>query len=96
MKKTIYVFILRSEWNRWSDIIHLQDMRQQLHKLTEELRNMKETGKTDVAAEVIKKILETIQQTDGNSGTEGRSRYGTLLAIHILDLQRTWPKFYSA
>ena len=51
-------------------------MRKQLHKLTEELRNLKDAGKTEVAAEVLKKILESMQlgQTDSTSSSD--SRYG--------------------
>ncbi len=57
----------------------MQNLKKQIEELAKEIKKIRKTGKTEVAADVLRKILESMQMLKEDVGSQDDTGYGNLL-----------------
>lgn len=54
----------------------MQDLKKQIEELAKEIKNIRKSGKTEVAVDVLRKILESMQMLKEEAGSRDDTGYG--------------------
>ena len=71
-------------------LVIVQNLKKQIEELAKEIKDIRKSGKTEVAADVLRKILESMQMLKEDAGSPDHTGYGNLLA------QTTALDFYDS
>lgn len=56
----------------------MQDLKKQIEELAKEIKDIRKRGKTEVAEDVLRRILESMQMLKEDAGSPDIAGYGTL------------------